>query len=174
MVTKDIYLTGHERTFQPDEFIVSKTDKTGRITYANDVFLRVASYTEDELIGAQHSIIRHPHMPRAAFKLLWDEISAGHEIFAYVINRAKNGDHYWVLAHVTPTYDMHGNIITYHSSRRVARPDAIAKIKPLYDQLLGIESATADRKAGLEDSYKALMNTLRENNVTYDKFVLSL
>ncbi|MCK5574900.1 MAG: PAS domain-containing protein [Sphingomonadales bacterium] len=174
MASKDLSLTGHERTFHPDEFIVSKTDLTGRITYANDVFLRVAGYTEGELLGEQHSIIRHPHMPRAAFKLMWDEISAGHEFFAYVINRAKNGDHYWVLAHVTPTYDADGNIISYHSSRRIARPEAVAAISPIYEKLVSIENAGQDRKLGMQNSFQALVDLLSENNVTYEEFVLSI
>ena len=97
-------LTGVERTFGEDEIIVSKTDLTGRITYANDVFLRISGYAEAEVLGQPHSIIRHPGTPRAVFSLLWRTIESGREIFAYVVNRAKNGDHYWVLAHVTPTF----------------------------------------------------------------------
>ena len=72
--------TGVERTFDREEIIVSKTDLTGNITYANDVFIRMAGYTEEELLGAPHSIIRHPDMPRAVFQLLWDTIGSGEEI----------------------------------------------------------------------------------------------
>lgn len=81
-----------------DEIIVSKTDLKGRITYANRVFLTIAGYTEQEVLGEPHSIIRHPDLPRCIFKLLWDTIQGGTEIFAYVINRCKNGDHYLVYA----------------------------------------------------------------------------
>ena len=174
MVAKDTSLTGVERRFDKNEFIVSKTDTTGRLTYANDVFIRIGGYTEEETLGQQHSLIRHPHMPRAVFKLLWDRIASGHEIFAYVVNRAKNGDHYWVLAHVTPTIDTNGSITGYHSNRRVPRPEAISKIKPIYDRLLGIENSAADRKVGLQQSTEALQNLLKENGVTYDQFVLSI
>lgn len=76
--------TGKERFFNENELIVSKTDTGGRITYANDVFLRVAGLTENDALGAPHSLIRHPDMPRAVFKLLWDTIASGQEIFAYV------------------------------------------------------------------------------------------
>lgn len=93
--------TGQARTFAPDELIVSKTDPKGRITYANDVFLRVSGYELDEVIGQPHNIIRHPEMPRAVFRLLWRQLAAGQEVFAFINNLAKNGDHYWVLAHVT-------------------------------------------------------------------------
>ena len=81
-MTKDIQPTGTERTFENDEIIVSKTDSKGRITYANDVFLKLALYEESEVLGAPHSLVRHPDMPRAVFKLLWDTIQAGEEIFA--------------------------------------------------------------------------------------------
>ena len=100
--------TGVERFFPEDEVIVSKTDFKGRITYANETFLNIAGFTEDEILGQPHSIIRHPDMPRCVFKLLWDTIKARSEIFAYVLNMAKNGDHYWVFAHVTPTFDASG------------------------------------------------------------------
>ena len=75
-------LTGHERTFAPDEFIVSKTDVKGHITYANEVFLRISGFDEEEVIGAPHSLVRHPDMPRCVFKLLWETIQAKKEIFA--------------------------------------------------------------------------------------------
>ena len=97
--------TAVERTFKEDEIIVSKTDLKGIITYANRTFLEVAMYSEDEVLGQPHSLIRHPDMPRCVFKLLWDTIQGGEEIFAYVKNMAKNGDYYWVFAHVTPTFN---------------------------------------------------------------------
>ena len=171
----DKTLTGVERTFRSDELIVSKTDRAGKITYANDVFLSLAGYHEEELLGQPHSIIRHPGMPRAVFKLLWDTIESGEEIFAYVVNRAKNGDHYWVFAHVTPNLDAAGNIIGYHSSRRSPRREAIAKVKPLYDAVLVEERRHADRKQGLEASFGMLVDAVGKSGFeAYDRFVLSL
>lgn len=114
-----------------DELIVSKTDLKGRITYANDVFLRVANLAPREALGAPHSLIRHPDMPRCVFKLLWDTIESGEEIFAYVINLAGNGDHYWVFAHVTPSFDASGRMVGYHSNRRRPSAEQIAKIVPI-------------------------------------------
>ncbi len=118
--------TGIERHFGEDEIIVSKTDLQGKITYANDVFIRVSGYSEEELIGAPHSLIRHPDMPRAVFKLLWDTLAAGEEIFAYVNNLAASGDNYWVFAHVTPSLGADGKVIGYHSNRRVPEPARVA------------------------------------------------
>ena len=166
--------TGAEIRFGEDEIIVSKTDVKGRVTYANDVFLRVASYSEAEILGKAHSIIRHPAMPRCVFKLLWDTIGAGKEIFAYVINQTKRGDYYWVFAHVTPRFDAKGVITGYHSSRRSPRREAIAKIEPLYAQLLDIEKQHSDRKAGMEASLAAVVAILGQAGVSYEQFVLSL
>lgn len=171
----DRSLTNVERTFQWDDVIVSKTDLTGKITYANDVFLGISGYTEEELLGAPHSILRHPAMPRCVFKFLWDRIADGHEVFAYVLNRAKNGDHYWVFAHVTPCYDRTGKMVGYHSNRRVPKPEAVATIKPLYETLLGIENAAADRKQGMEQSFAALVKTIGDLGFdSYDRLVMTI
>jgi len=166
--------TGKERTFERDEIIVSKTDPTGVITYANDVFCRVAGYKEEELLGQQHNIVRHPDMPRCVFKFLWDNIAAGQEVFAFVINQAKNGDHYWVFAHVTATYDDQGNIISYHSSRRVPDPEARDIVAGVYKQLLEEENRHASPKEGMEASLNMLVGILNDAGVTYDEFIFSL
>lgn len=174
MSTAERTLPGKERTFPEDEIIVSKTDPKGRLTYVNDVFLTVSDYTEAECIGQPHSMIRHPDTPRAIFKLLWETISSGNEIFAYVNNRAKNGDHYWVFAHITPNFGSSGEIIGYHSNRRSPRPEALAKIQPLYDALLRTERAHPDRKQGLEASFKQLNDLLASKGTSYGEFIFDL
>jgi PAS domain S-box-containing protein len=174
MARSDVLLSGVERTFGTDEIIVSKTDLKGRIIYANEVFLRLSSYQEREILGQPHSIIRHPAMPRCVFKLLWDTIQAGKECFAYVLNRSKNGDHYWVLAHVTPTFDPQGNIVSYHSNRRSPRRAAITKAEALYAELLAVEARSDDRKAGMEAGFQALVDKLQALGVPYDEFVFAL
>ncbi len=167
--------TGVERFFDNDEIIVSKTDLKGRIIYANDVFLKIAGYSEKGVMGQPHSIIRHPDMPRCVFKLLWDTLGAGNEIFAYVINMSKNGDHYWVFAHVTPTFDERGNIIAYHSSRRVPKAGVIDNIiKPLYKSLLDEEAKHTNSKDGMNASFQMLLNLLEEKGVGYDELIFSL
>lgn len=110
--------TGVERIFSPEEIIVTKTDLHGRITYANEVFCRVSALEEADVVGQPHSLIRHPEMPRGVFRLLWDRLQRGQEVFAYVKNLAADGQHYWVFAHVTPTFDDLGRIRSFHSSRR--------------------------------------------------------
>ncbi len=168
-------MTGVEQFFDDDEIIVSKTDLKGRITYCNDVFLRVAGYTEKEILGQPHSIIRHPDMPRCVFKLLWDTLESGKEVFAYVVNRAKNGDHYWVLAHVTPSRDESGNVVGYHSNRRV--PDRAIldnTIIPLYKKLLAEESKHTNRKEGMQAAFTQVVGLLNDRGVEYDEFVATL
>jgi PAS domain S-box-containing protein len=166
--------TGRESPFTEDEIIVTKTDLKGRITYANDVFLRVSRLTPREAVGQPHSVIRHPDMPRAIFKLLWDTLEAKQELFAYVVNLASNGDHYWVFAHVTPSFDAQGNVIGYHSSRRKPDPAQVERIKPIYRQLLKEEQAPPNRKEGMLSAYDQLFSMLRSQGVGYDQFVLAL
>ena len=167
--------TGIERTFSSDKIIVSKTDTNGIITYANKVFLNIAGYTEDEVLKQPHNIIRHPDMPRCIFELLWQTISQRKEIFAYVINQSKNGDHYWVYAHVTPNFDSDMNIVGYHSSRRVPRSDVLPAIKDLYSILLDIEKKHTDSpKNALAASMAAVLNLLKEKGVSYDEFIHNL
>ena len=174
-MASDVQLTGVERFFDPDEIIVSKTDLTGRITYANDVFLKIAGFTEAEVMGQPHSILRNPTMPRCVFKLLWDTIQGGKEIFAYVVNCTKVGDHYWVLAHVTPSRNDAGEITGYHSNRRVPDRKVLDDvIIPLYKQLLAIEESHANRKDGMMASYNALSKILEEKGLAYDEFIFSL
>lgn len=174
MVTAAKAPTGRVVSFGEDEIIVSKTDLRGRITYANDVFQRVSGYSGAELLGAPHSIVRHPAMPRCVFKLLWSTIAAEQEIFAYVLNLAKNGDAYWVFAHVTPSYDLQERHVGYHSNRRVPHPDALATVEPLYAKLLDEERRGASRDGGMQAAVLTLTRLLAEQGCDYDQFVFGL
>jgi PAS domain S-box-containing protein len=166
-------LTGQELTFREDQIIVSKTDPRGVLTYVNKLFLDISGYTEAEMLGRPHNVIRHPHMPRCVFKLMWDTLKTRQEIFAYVVNRCKNGDHYWVLAHVTPTLAPGGEIIGYHSSRRAPKRQALNIIEPLYRELLSIEQTQGSR-AGMEAAFAHLLAQAKQHGQQYDQFILSL
>lgn len=160
---------GDELRFDDASFIVSKTDLKGKITYANDLFIQMSEYSENELIGAPHNILRHPDMPRAVFKLLWSSIQSGEEIFAYVKNRTKTGKFYWVHAFVTPEFDPKTKKITgYHSVRRAPSQEGINAIAPLYKQML-----QAEKSGGMEASTKILMDVLSQQKVSYEAFILS-
>jgi len=168
-------LTGVERTFLPNEIIVTKTDLKGKMTYVNKSFLKLAGYTEAECLGQQHNLIRHPHMPRAVFKLLWDTLRSEQEIFAYVNNRSKNGDFYWVFAHVTPSRDASGSIVGYHSSRRVPNKQVIKEhIAPLYQQLFEIEKSSGSTAEGLNKSFQTVVDLLEDSKMTFNQFMFSM
>lgn len=164
-----IAIKGDEITFSEDMFIVSKTDTRGNITYGNETFIKISGYEESELIGSPHSILRHKDMPKVVFKLLWDKIQSGEEIFAYVKNRAKSGKFYWVHAYVTPTFCIKtNNIIGYHSVRRQPSEEAVKLIGPVYAKML-----QAEKNGSMEASAKILNDTLSSLGVTYEKFILA-
>lgn len=158
-----------ELKFADNEIVVSKTDTRGKITYGNDLFLKLSGYTEKELLGAPHSIIRHPNMPKIIFQSLWDTVRQGKEIYAYVVNMSKNGDFYWVFANVTPSYNHAGDIVGYYSVRRKPSQQALNIVKPLYSNLL-----RAEKSGGMNESGKVLNGLLAENGGRYDKFILSI
>jgi hypothetical protein len=113
-------------------------------------------------------------MPRAVFALLWSRLQAGQEIFAYVLNMASSGDHYWVHAHVTPTFGADGQIIGHHSNRRVPDRLAVDAVAPIYRDLKAIEDRAANRADGLKNSVEHLNSMLRDRGVSYDQYVFSL
>lgn len=165
--------TGRAARFDADEIIVSKTDLKGQITYANEVFQRVSGYSERELLGAPHNIIRHPDMPRSAFKLVWDTIETGKEMFAYVKNMSRDGGFYWVFAHITPDLDASGNIVGYTSVRRCPKRSAIDKIEPVYRQMLQAERAAGAREA-MTAGTRVLLDLLEKTGMGYEELVFSL
>lgn len=152
-----------------NDFIISKTDLEGRITYTNKIFMEMGEYTEAELLGQPHSIIRHPDMPKAVFQLLWDMIQNQDEIFAFVINKTKNDNDYWVFANVTPSRDENGKTIGYYSVRRMPNPKALEIIKPLYAQML-----QAERNGGISAGTKILTDLLAEKGVSYNELIIAI
>ena len=157
------------KEMKQNDFIVSKTDLKGRLTYVNKIFMEIGEYSEDELLGKAHSIVRHPDMPKTVFKLLWEMIQNGDEIFAFVLNKTKNGNDYWVYANITPSLDANGRTIGYYSVRRMPNPEALLIVKPLYAQML-----SAERNGGVEAGVKILTDILNEKGVDYNEFIISL
>ena len=148
-------------------YIVSKTDAKGVIEYGNDYFMEIAGYSEQELIGQPHSIVRHPDMPKIAFKLMWDRIKQGKNFMAVVKNLAKDGSYYWVVTDFEPKVDPITNEIISHTAFRKAAPQkAIDVMEPIYATLLKLEN-----EGGMEASEKFLRGFLEENNTTYDEFI---
>lgn len=158
-----------QKDMQANDFIVSKTDLKGRITYVNKIFMEMGEYTEEELLGKPHSIIRHEDMPKSVFQLLWDMVQEKEEIFAYVVNKTKNGNHYWVFANVTPSVHANGNLLGYYSVRRKPNEKALEIIKPLYVKML-----QAEKTSGIDAGMKILNDILNEKGVSYNEFIIDI
>ena len=165
--------TSVERVMREEYFIVSTTDLKGRITYGNRIFIEFSGYSEAELLGSQHNIIRHPDMPRAVFQLLWDTIQNKEECFAYVKNMSKDGGFYWVFTNVTPTFDPSGNITGYMSVRRKPKLSGIQTVTGLYAAMLDAEKKAGPANA-IAASTKILVDLLQGKGLSYDELVLAI
>ncbi|HIF9823416.1 TPA: energy taxis response protein CetC [Campylobacter jejuni] len=158
-----------EIVLSENALITSKTDLKGNIIYANNDFLKYAGYKVDELLYKSHNIVRHEDMPRTVFKCLWDYIQKGDEIFAFVKNKAKDGNFYWVFANVSASFDTNGNIINYYSVRRMPNKSAISTIESLYSDLLRVE-----QQQGLNKGVEMLKNFCKDADKTYNELIFSL
>lgn len=121
---------GNEKILDDTSLLVSETDAKGKIVYANDLFLELAEYSLEEMVGKPHNIIRHPDMPKIAFKELWDTIKKGEVWQGFVKNNTKSGKFYWVYATVFPFGKDH-----YLSVRKMATRDEIKHHEKLYKEL---------------------------------------
>ncbi|MDX8399501.1 MAG: PAS domain-containing protein [Gallionellaceae bacterium] len=162
-----------EKVMRENDFIVSMTDTTGRITYGNRIFIEFSGYSETELLGSQHNIIRHPDMPRAVFKLLWDKISNSEECSAYVKNMTKDGSFYWVFTNVTPVFDPAGKVTGYFSVRRKPKASGVQTATEVYRIMLEAEKKAGPANA-IAASTKILVDILNEKGLSYDELVLAI
>ncbi len=163
-----------EYVLTDDDLIITKTDPKGVITYANRDFMRICGYREDALLGHPHSIIRHPDMPRGAFRLLWKTLQRGEEFFGVVKNRIADNGFYWVLANITPDFDRHGALKGYYSVRRRPARAALDALIPVYEQMNTIE-----RNSGKKDAPDLSLAWLERHIAelgfaSYEQLVLSL
>jgi PAS domain S-box-containing protein len=167
-----------EIVMREEDFIVSKTDPKGRLTYCNRIFIEFSGYTEYELLGQQHNIVRHPDMPRSVFDLLWKTIKSGQEFFGYVKNMSKDGSFYWVLANVTPSYKADSKksekeIIGYFSVRRKPDPRKLAIVEPIYREMLTAEKHAESLNA-IAAGKQVLDDIVTKSGKDYREFILSL
>ncbi|MDD3834682.1 MAG: PAS domain-containing protein, partial [Sulfurimonas sp.] len=131
--------------------------------------IEMSEYRESELLGKPHNILRHPDMPKAIFKHLWETITQKKELFAFIVNKTKESNAYWVYANVTASLDEKGNIIGYYSVRRKPNPKALEVIIPLYKKMIDVEKGS-----GVDASFKILTDILKEKGVSYDEYIISL
>ncbi|MFI3121840.1 MAG: PAS domain-containing protein, partial [Methylococcaceae bacterium] len=124
-------VTQTEYSLKKTDSIVSKTNLLGVITYINEDFIRVSGFTQEELVGSEHNIVRHPDMPPEAFEDMWQTLKEGRPWTGIVKNRCKNGDFYWVLANTTPFYE-EGRQVGYLSVRTKPRREQIDEADNAY------------------------------------------
>jgi methyl-accepting chemotaxis protein/aerotaxis receptor len=153
MSARNIFSNPSEITFPEGEQLVSTTNLKGVITYCNPSFCRVAGYSEQELIGQNHNIIRHPDMPKAAFADLWSCLRDGKAWRGIVKNQAKSGNFYWVDAYVTPIYE-NGQVTGYQSVRVKPKSQWVKVATEAYKQLLKAEQRGRKAAFSLPDSFK--------------------
>ncbi|WP_297525854.1 PAS domain-containing protein [Sulfurovum sp.] len=167
MTIKPKRISEEEITLNPKRYIVSKTNTKGIITYGNDYFVEISGYTEPELIGQPHNIIRHPDMPRVIFKVMWERIQSGQNIMALVKNLSKDGRYYWVITEFEAKKDRLTNkIIQYTAFRKAAPKKAVNAIIPLYQKLLEIEDVR-----GMEEAEGYLNGFLEDKGLGYDEYI---
>ena len=136
--SRTVYVTEREIAYPDGRLIISRTDLDGVITHANDAFVELSGYTREELIGQPHAILRHPDMPKAAFKDLWDTVGAGKKWHGYVKNLCKDGAHYWVYATAVPNI-RGGKTVGYTSVRRKPSRRKIEELSAVYKEWLAAE-----------------------------------
>ena len=161
--------TNNEVILKEEDFIISKTDTKSRILYGNKIFIDISGWNENDLIGSPHNILRHPDMPRCAFKVLYDHIQNGKEWFGYVKNLRKDGGYYWVFANISPTFNTSGQIIGYYSVRRKPRDGFKSIIEPLYQHLLNLESS-----GGMDASINEVNKLLESKNMTFNELMIKI
>lgn len=149
---KNLPISGVEISYSDKANILSTTDLKGAITYVNEDFIKISGFVEEELLGKNHNIVRHPEMPPAAFKMLWDAMKKGDSWMGLVKNRCKNGDHYWVHAYATPI-ERDGKVAEYQSIRRKPDSDSVKRAEWLYPQLMDGKTPAAI-KPGFSLSFK--------------------
>ena len=136
--TRTLYVTEKEFPYPEGRLIISRTDLNGIITHANEAFVELSGWNREDLIGQPHAILRHPDMPAAAFKDLWDTLKAGKKWFGYVKNLRKDGGHYWVYATAVPNV-RNGQVVGYTSVRREPSRKQIEEMTALYKKMLAEE-----------------------------------
>ena len=156
-----------------DDFIVSKTDPKGKITYCNRVFMKIAGYQEDELLNQPHNIIRHPDMPRSVFRFMWNTLQEGKEFFGIVKNRTKSGGYYWAFANVTPSYDANNLLLGYYSVRRCPTRESVTAMESLYREMLTEEQKHSSAQKAMDASMELLHKFIEKTGQTYEEFILS-
>ena len=170
---QSIQANGRLRHLPQDAFLVSKTDPSSKIYYANSAFCDVSCYELDELIGKPHNVIRHPEMPRGVYNLMWEHLKTEEEFFGYVKNLAADGCAYWTFANITPDYQ-DGQLVGYTSVRRSPQEKALEVVDAVYREMLAVEQQYSGREEQLVHSSAVLWQKINKEYNSYAEYILAL
>lgn len=160
-------------TISPDQLIISKSDPAGKITYCDQAFITLSGYSEDQLIGQPHNILRHPDMPAGLFYLMWQTLKEKREFNGFIKNRSKQGDSYWALINITPMFSPDGQLSGYTSASRAPNPAATTLFGIYYEQMLDSEK-NHHRKDAAQQSLNQLSDMLLAMGDNYEASVFKL
>ncbi|WP_001230736.1 methyl-accepting chemotaxis protein [Leptospira interrogans] len=152
---KNLPITSQEITIPINSVLISHTDMKGRISYVSQDFANISGFSEEEMLGEPHNLIRHPDVPSEIFREMWETIQDGNPWSGIIKNRAKSGDYYWVDATVTPVMN-EGVISGYMSVRKKATEDQIRRAEILFSQLKNTKSFLWKLKEGIQILFKKL------------------
>ncbi|MCF6350708.1 MAG: PAS domain-containing protein [Flavobacteriaceae bacterium] len=158
----------NEIIIDPKKVIMSKTNYKGLIEFANEYFTETSGYSKYELIGKAHNIVRHPDMPKVVFKMMWDKLRKGENLYAIIKNLAKDGSFYWVVTKFETTFDSGGNILSHYARRKAVPTKVVENAESIYKMILTIEKY--DPKLAEETFIEILEN----QKLTYDDFFLEV
>jgi len=158
-----------EIKLDPFRTTISKTDINGAIEYANDYFMEICGYQENELLGQLYNIFLHPDMPKLIFNKIRERLKKGKNIIVLVKNMAKDGSYYWVLTKFETIFDKTGNVIFHYTKGKAIPENAAYQIEKIYKTLKSIED-----NRSLESADKYFYNLLEDKNTSYDNFILGI
>ncbi len=158
--------TSTEYTVKHDDLIVNKTDLNGKITYGNNTFLKISCFDEISILGRSYGIIRHPDTPKSIYKLLYATLTKGDEFVGIVKNICSDGGFYWVMANVTPSYDVNGKAIGYFSVYRQPTKEGVEVFSQLYERMILEENSN-------RDSLPLLTDFIQKKGSSYSEYVIS-
>jgi aerotaxis receptor len=165
---QNLPVTQVEEGYSDSANILSTTNLKGAITYVNEDFIKISGFTEDELLGENHNMVRHPDMPPAAFDDLWSSVKSGSSWMGMVKNRCKNGNHYWVDAYVTPI-KKNGEVAEYQSIRRKPDRSFISRAEKIYPKLMAGKTPVQ-----LKKSLPMIAKTLLWLTIPFVTFAIAL
>jgi len=160
-----------EKEMSDEEFLILKTDLQGTMIYGNRSFIAFSGYEEKELVGQPHKMLRHPDMPRAIFRLMWETLEDNREFFGYLKYLRKDGSYFWSFANLTPSFDDDQNVNGSFSVQRKPHPKRLTFFSDLYKEMVAVEKQFRTDQEMMDASTEVLNNAIGGRN--YDEFIFN-